>query len=151
MNYIKLGLISIIMIFLLFTGMSLFIPSHVHISRATNFPPASQKIIETLNDTAQWGNWYPGFVEMKKAGTTIFFTDKKENELSAEFRSPGKKIITSIWQVIPYPQSDSVTVQWSLNFKLRWYPWEKFGSLLYEKSYGQQMETALQNFKKLLK
>ena len=82
-----------------------------------------------------------------KAGTNISITEKKENEISVEFNSLNKKTITSTWQAIPYTQSDSVTLQWYLHFKLRWYPWEKFGSLLYEKSYGQQMETGLQNLK----
>jgi hypothetical protein len=147
MNYLKLGVISVIMIFLLFTGMSLFIPSHVRISRAVNLASTPEKIMAELNDTSQWRNWYPGFDEMKKAGTVISLIEKKENEISAEFNSPGKKVITSTWQAIPYTQSDSVTLQWYLHFKLRWYPWEKFGSLLYEKSYGQQMEAGLQNLK----
>ena len=148
MRFIKLGIISIVMIFLLFTGMSLFIPSHVRISRAINLASTSEKIMTELNDTSQWRNWYPGFDEMQKAGTNISITEKKENEISVEFNSPGKKIITSTWQTIPYThQSDSVTLQWYLHFKLRWYPWEKLGSLLYEKSYGQQMETGLQNLK----
>ena len=147
MNYLKLGLISIVIIFLLFTGISLFIPSHVRISRAINLASTSEKIINELNDTSQWRNWYPGFDEMQKAGTNISITEKKENEISIEFNSPNKKTITSTWQAIPYSQSDSVTLQWYLHFKLSWYPWEKFGSLLYEKSYGQQMETGLQNLK----
>jgi hypothetical protein len=147
MRFIKLGIISIVMIFFLFTGMSLFIPSHVRISRAINLSSTSKKIMTELNDTSQWRNWYPGFDEMQSAGTIISITEKKENEISVEFNSPNKKTITSTWQAIPYTQSDSVTLQWYLHFKLRWYPWEKFGSLLYEKSYGQQMETGLQNLK----
>ena len=147
MRFIKLGIISIVMIFLLFTGMSLFIPSYVRISRAINLASSAEKVIANLNDTGQWRNWYPGFDEMKKAGTEIVFRDRKENELTVDFKSSGKKIISSTWQTIPFSQSDSVTLQWYMHFKLNWYPWEKFGSLLYEKSYGQQMETGLQNIK----
>lgn len=149
MRFIKLGVISIGMIFLLFTGMSLFIPSHVRISRAINLASSAEKVIANLNDTVQWRNWYPGFDEMKKSGTEIVFSDKKENELTVDFKSPGKKIISSTWQTIPFAQSDSVTLQWYMHFKLKWYPWEKFGSLLYENSYGQQMETGLNEFKRV--
>jgi hypothetical protein len=36
-----------------------------------------------------------------------------------------------------------------MDFRLRWYPWEKFSSLLFEKSYGLTMEKGLNNIKKL--
>jgi hypothetical protein len=36
-----------------------------------------------------------------------------------------------------------------MDFHLRWYPWEKFGSLLLEKSYGTKMEMGLMSLKKL--
>jgi hypothetical protein len=37
-----------------------------------------------------------------------------------------------------------------MDFRLSWYPWEKFSSLFYEKTYGTMMETGLLNFKKRL-
>jgi hypothetical protein len=35
-----------------------------------------------------------------------------------------------------------------MDFKLRWYPWEKFSSLLLEKRYGPVMEQGLAKLKK---
>jgi len=40
-------------------------------------------------------------------------------------------------------------VQWWMDFKLRWYPWEKFSSLFFENIYGAQMEKGLDNLKRL--
>jgi hypothetical protein len=37
-----------------------------------------------------------------------------------------------------------------MQFKLRWYPWEKFASLLFEKQYGTQMEAGLNKLKAYL-
>jgi hypothetical protein len=37
-----------------------------------------------------------------------------------------------------------------MDFHLRWYPWEKFASLLFEQSYGPKMEQGLGNIKKMV-
>ena len=54
------------------------------------------------------------------------------------------------WKFISHAGSDSATLQWYIDFNLRWYPWEKFASLLFEKSYGAQMEQGLSNLKKIV-
>jgi hypothetical protein len=146
-QYIKLGVISMVMIFLLFTVISLFIPSTVKISRAVNIYGKPDSILNYIRDTLKWRNWYPGYDTLSKTGTQISFTETQNNIISAEFTSRARKSILSSWQVIPYQQTDSVTLQWYMQFKLRWYPWEKFGSLLYEKSYGRHMEAGLNNIR----
>ena len=151
MRFVKLGFISIIIIFLMFTVISLFIPSSINISRAINLAADSKKIVSQIQDTSTWKNWYPGYEQLIKSGTSISFREEKENLVSVEFsKNSSSKKINSTWQVIPYHLSDSITLQWSMQFKLNWYPWEKFGSLLYEKAYGQQMETGLNNLKSQL-
>jgi hypothetical protein len=37
-----------------------------------------------------------------------------------------------------------------MDFQLAWYPWQKFSSLFYERTYGAMMERGLANFKKQL-
>lgn len=151
MRHLKLAIISIILIFLFFTGISLFIPSQVNISRAINLPAKDQSFLELIKDTSRWNQWYPGYDTLRSKGTKVLITNFNDTLITAEFSNDrAKKSITSSWQIIPYSQSDSVTLQWYLHFKLRWYPWEKFGSLLYEKSYGQHMEKALNNLKQLV-
>lgn len=149
MRFIKLGLISIVMIFLLFTGMSLFIPSNVNISRAINLAAKQDSVLKFIRDTTKWSKWYPGFDTLQSQGTAIFFLTTDNNKVNVEFRKDGSRPINSTWQVIPYTTTDSITVQWYMHFKLRWYPWEKFGSLLYDRAYGQQMERGLNNLKLL--
>jgi hypothetical protein len=41
-------------------------------------------------------------------------------------------------------------LQWYFDIKLRWYPWEKFGSIVFDKQLGPPMEKSLGNLKKLL-
>ena len=46
--------------------------------------------------------------------------------------------------------ADSTIVQWYFDFKLKWYPWEKFGSIIFDKQLGPPMEASLTNFKKFM-
>jgi hypothetical protein len=46
--------------------------------------------------------------------------------------------------------NDQLVLQWYFDIKLRWYPWEKFGSIIFDKQLGPPMEKSLGNLKKLL-
>lgn len=149
MRFIRLGIISVVMIFLLFTGISLFIPSQVNISRAINLASNSDSVMQLIKDTNRWADWYPGYDTMKAKGTFIDFSVIEKNRVTAEFKNQGSKTISSAWKVIPYEHTDSITLHWNMQFRLKWYPWEKLGSLLYDKAYGTQMERGLSAIKSL--
>lgn len=165
MRLIKLGLISVVFFAFLITGFSLFIPSRIVISKAINIGAKRDSINNQLVGVEKWKNWYPGFdtlelIELDKQNGKIFSAKTKgisillssvtDSVIAAEFRSIAKRPIINNWQTITYPHTDSVTLQWSMNFHLKWYPWEKFSSLLLEKRYGPQMEQGLENLKMLL-
>jgi hypothetical protein len=162
---IKLGFISVIFFALLITGFSLFIPSHVIISKAINIGATRYSINGQLSDIAKWKNWYPGFDTLPLLGSeemngkllsakirdiSILITGNNDSVVSAEFRSNNKRPVINKWRTFIYTQTDSVTLQWSMDFHLNWYPWEKFSSLLLEKRYAPQMEQGLSNLKALL-
>ncbi|MBS1654341.1 MAG: SRPBCC family protein [Bacteroidetes bacterium] len=156
------------MLFLLITAISLFIPSHIRISKAINVQTPVDSIFEQIDDIHQWKNWYPPFkndtlskLQEKKSengklvtavlnNTSIGLHERKDDEITATMQTADKNPVTSSWKVITYPHSDSTTIQWYLDFKLKWYPWEKFSSLLYEKMYGVQLEEGLANLKSIL-
>jgi hypothetical protein len=162
---IRFGLISILLLFTIITAISLFIPSHVRISRAINMNAGHETIFKEIGDLNRWKNWYPGFdtltiipvnvkdgnlteARISSTSTSIIITEKKTDEVIALFNSGNSKSVVSGWRAITYSTKDSLTVQWYLDFRLRWYPWEKFLSLTYDKMYGQQMELGLNNLKK---
>lgn len=165
MKIIRFVLVSILSLFFIITGISLFIPSHVRISRAANMKAESSVVLKEIGDLNHWKNWYPGFdtltiipvaekdgnlAEARIASTTtsVKITEKKTGEVIAQFYTGNGKSVTSGWKTITYSTNDSLTVQWYLDFSLRWYPWEKFLSLTYDKIYGQQMEQGLIRLKK---
>jgi len=124
-----------------------------------------ESVLKEISDLNRWRNWYPGFdtltiipvgpvtrpvTEARVASTSTSISIKAKNagEIVALFSAGNRKPVISGWKLITYSTSDSLTVQWYLDFSLRWYPWEKFLSLTYDKIYGQQMEKGLNALKK---
>lgn len=161
MRFIRLLLISFIFLFLLVTGISLFIPSHVRISKAINLKADKDTVMSHIGDPVKWAGWYPGldsarlfyengimkgYILDRQSTAYIVLTGKTENEVTAEFVGPQLNPVINGWKLVN--SRDSLTLQWYMDFHLRWYPWEKFASLLLEKSYGTKMEQGLAGLKK---
>ena len=161
MRIIKLAILSFIFLFLLITIISLFIPANIRISKAINI--ADDKDVYTYLETLpNWRQWHPalknisetefqilGDDSIKIKGTTIKVVERNQDELKTEMVTGNGRPIISGFKIIRNQQADSATLQWYMDFKLRWYPWEKFRSLFYENIYGVQMEKGLSNLKEL--
>ncbi len=163
MGVIKLGFISLIVFALLITGISLFIPSHIRISKAVDINAGKDSVLQQINDAANWKNWFPGgdtatsYIEDGKiTGISIggkqalVITEANDSSVLAKNVGPGSKRGTSGWNIYEGRTTNTVTVQWYMDFHLRWFPWEKFSSLLLEKRYGPMMEQGLDKLKNLL-
>jgi hypothetical protein len=107
-----------------------------------------------IRDTAQWHQWHPGFQTLgvgatlsanKLSLTPIALSDTL---VVMDLQQKGKHPVRNSWQLYSYASADSVTVQWYMDFTLKWYPWQKFSSLFYEGTYGQMMQKGLDNLKK---
>lgn len=151
MRFLKLGLLSFIVLFLLITLISLLIPSHVRLSRATNLPNQRERIFGLLQrDTA----WHPAYRDTAMAAAWAQLAKKNIERTDSTFvvqlHQQGRKPVISGWQVYGQPSADSLTLQWYMDFKLAWYPWQKFSTLFYESTYGAMMEKGLANLKKEL-
>lgn len=151
MRIIKFGIISFFFLFLLITLISLLIPSKIRLSKATNLPNRREQVFILLkNDTA----WHPAYQDTASA-QTMAALDKKlveqtDSTYVLQLQQQGRKPVISGWQVYGQPTADSLTLQWYMDFRLSWYPWEKFSSMFYERTYGFMMEKGLANFKKEL-
>lgn len=164
MRLLRLVIVSIIFFLLIITIISLFIPSHVQISKAVLIDAPKEDVMTQIADPKNWRNWYPfagasalyyennivkGLVLDESRHQYLIITDVKENEVTAAYTLPGRKIKTG-WQLAPATGASSVTLQWYMDFQLRWYPWEKFSSFMFEKIYGPQIQQGLNNLKSLL-
>jgi hypothetical protein len=164
----RLLFFSFLFLFLIITGISLLIPFHVRISRAINVLGTPAEVWEQVDNMQEWKNWNPFFTSispdkirysdtvngkpaaMEVRNTFIQWKEIKSDEHIAVMQKPGYKPILNGWKCISYAGTNSTTVQWYMDFQLRWYPWEKFASLLFEKSYGTRMEQGLNNIKNLV-
>jgi hypothetical protein len=145
MRIIKLAFISFILLFGVITAISLFIPSDIRISKAINMNTSLDSVWSKVDNPGKWSEW--NTLSQKKA---IRWIALNKDEHIAEIITANRSSLVSGWKCIQHSGIDSITVQWYLDFHLKWWPWEKFRSLLFEKTYGAQMEAGLSNLKTLL-
>ena len=114
-----------------------------------------------VSDAANWKKWYPGadsmnllLVEGKikgieaHSGQGLMITSVNDSTVLAINTGSISRRGETGWNFYP-ANNNAVTVQWYIDFHLKWYPWEKFSSLMLEKRYGPQMEQGLGNLKAL--
>ena len=147
LKIIKLGLISIVFFAVMITLISLFFPSRVRISKAIDINTSRENLMKQLGDTASWKNWYPGADSAEILPQIISITDS--TVVANSIMQNGRKGVTG-WNIYESGIPNTLTLQWYMDFKLRWYPWEKFSGLLFEKRYGPLMEKGLEELKAFL-
>ncbi len=151
MRFIKLAIISFLFFFFLLTAISLFIPSRVRISKAVNIGATPAHILSYIGDTTSWTEWHPLYQQLKNQGRQqhVQTTALAKTDSTVIFRTQynTQTPITNGWQVYQFPSADSITLQWYMDFDLKWYPWQKFGSLFYENTYGKIMQQGLENLR----
>lgn len=158
MRIVKLIIISVIVLFLILTAFAFLLPSQIRISRATDITVAAQFIRPQLQNLKEWENWNEYIKALPKKNSTSDSISSKE--LSVILSNSGKELIKTTWRqqngktfpgIFRLVEHGSVTtVQWYFEFKINWYPWEKFGSIIYDKQLGPYMEKSLNNLKRLL-
>ena len=165
MRVIKLAILSFIFLFLLVTIISLFIPSHIRISKATDINSPKEVVMSFITDPLKWKEWYPGadsldilYIEGKPMGILMDSTGREGlsigeiNDSIVTAKNVGARATRELetgWKIFPGSKNNVTTVQWYMDFKLKWYPWEKFKSLFYENIYGVHMERGLAALKEL--
>ncbi len=127
MRVFKLGAISIVIFGVLLILLSLLIPSNIRVSRAINIH--GNGIDTVITDLGSWPAW-----------NTLYNDSVKVSILSADSSD-----IQTLWTSrnsaiqgnfhIVHSAGVSV-VQWYFEFRLKWYPWEKLGSIIFDKQLG---------------
>jgi hypothetical protein len=148
---IKLALISIIFLFIVVTAISLLIPSHIRISKAINIYSQKDSVFALIDDTTKWKEWHPAFIPNdstpKFPTVHIVQKDQSDSEIVMHLQQKGKPEVINGWKIYQTNPFDSLTLQWYMDFHLKWYPWKKFASLFYENTYGVMMQQGLENIK----
>lgn len=159
MKLIKLGLISVVVLFLITTLMSALMPSSVLVSRAINIHAPRDSIRTYVQDIHQWKRWIEGMDKPEVTifspetadlgGTKVAITQKTDSTiLSTWITRSGNEQISTL-RMISEPSQGVTIVQWQFVQKVKWYPWEKFGSMMNDKVIGTMMEKNLNTLKVL--
>jgi hypothetical protein len=158
MKLIKLFLISVVVLFLLMTAFSSLLPSTVRISRAVDINDSPANVLLKISNMQQWEQWneYTRAIPVKEVTNNSI----QSKVLSVSIKLSGQSSVTTNWQQnngTPFPGTFNIfpnnsitTVQWYFEFNIKWYPWEKFGSIIYDNQLGPPMQKSLQNLKQLL-
>ena len=152
MRLIKLAFLSFIVLFGILTAMSLLIPSHVRISKAINLKAAEDSVLHLVRDIGQWPRWHPAFTGatepekiLQENQISITKIQSSDSLVQMKWQQQGRRPVLNSWELHRYHHTDSITLQWYMDFHLQWYPWQKFSSLFYEGTYGKMMENGLTN------
>lgn len=160
MKLIKLGVISIVILFLLITFIGALLPSTVLVSRAVNVNGPRDSIILYLQDIQQWKLWIEGMEKQEVkiysslnanlGGTTVNIINVSDSAVVSSWTAKSGNMQTSTVRMISEPLQNLTIVQWQFEQKLKWYPWEKLGSMMNDKILGTMMEKNLNNLKSLV-
>ncbi len=164
MRFIKLFFLSVVILFLVMTAISLLFPSHLRMSRAVDIMGNKDTVFNNINDFKKWNLWNDFIINAPLTNKTISTPSFGSAAFIASDqlkiiigKSSADSIITSwnqkngkhftggynLFELRP----GTITVQFYFDFYFRWYPWEKFSSLLYEREIGTVMEVSLNKLK----
>lgn len=162
MKLLRFAVISAIVLFSIVTAITSLLPSNVLVSRAVDVRTNTTKIKEQVFRLDRWKGWFTD-----ASGTPAqprYDSSKQTLDLSGTIISPqhvtdssyitawkGKTNMTSTFRIIDHHLPDSViTIQWQVQQKIKWYPWEKLASITKDEIWGAAMEKSLGNLKTLL-
>lgn len=166
MRFIKLFLISIVALFLVITALAAFFPAHLRLSRAVDISAPKDSVYKDINDFKNWDKWNQFIINApltnKKMSTPSFGDGAfiTSDQLKIIIDKSTADSVTMLWDQSKGKhfsggynlfalRAGTTTVQFYFDFYFRWYPWEKFSSLLYEREIGTVMEASLAKLKEI--
>lgn len=157
MRIIKLGIISIVVLFLVVFLLSLLIPSTVRVSRAINIDAPVDAVLAELKDLRKWKDWNEMLNNPEYKN--VHYTERSfsSDQVQIELQAVKADSVLTDWHQLSgrdihsgfacFNMNGVTVLQWYFDFHLRWYPWEKIGSIIFDKQLGPPMEKSLGNLK----
>ncbi len=153
MKLFRFALISVVIIGLLITAISSLFPSVVITSRAVEVNATSAQIQHCVADLSSWKGWMSDWKDhsvkvedhIARVGTqTIKMISSTDSSVLLNWVATGQAPYKVQIEWLPLNERTYV-IHWSFEQHVKWYPWEKFQTLLNEKVLGAKMEEELQH------
>ncbi len=159
MKYIKLALVSLVLLFLLVMAITAFIPSTVRISRSAHIEAPLRSVHESVSDLRTWPSWNLFVADSVTSTPSISAEKITDGGLNIMRGAVSDSTIETSWQrsgksirgdfVLLDGENETTIIQWYFDIKLKWYPWEKISSIVFDKQLGPLMDKSLSNLKKI--
>lgn len=160
MRFLKLIIASLVILFILASLIGLLLPSKVLVSRAINVNEYRDSVMPHVNDIRQWKSWIEGMddtsVNIHSAthaslGTTdVVIKGQTDSTVISDWTPrKGASQLATLYLIGNSTQKLTV-VQWQFEQQLKWYPWERLGSIMNDKILGTMMEKNLNKLKVLV-
>ncbi len=160
MKFIRFVLISVVAMFAVGSLIGFLLPAHVLVSRAVNITAPRDSILVYIKDIEQWKWWMDGLrtssvkiqtsVSADLNGTHVQIISITDSTVQSSWQTQKGHPQISTIQLIGNPSQNITVVQWQFEEQLKWYPWERLGSMMNDKILGPMMENNLNNLKKLV-
>lgn len=159
MKFIKLIIISLFVLFALVTVLGLLFPSMVIVSRAVDINAPKDSIYLLVKDINGWKKWVEGMnensvtitspIKATLGKTEVIITSATPNKIASVWTGRNGNAQTNAINLIKDSSQAVTVVQWEFQQQLKWYPWERFASMMNDKILGTMMEKNLNNLKAL--
>lgn len=149
---------SIVILSLIVLFLFALFPAHVSVTRMVRISSSEDRIRNKISDLRTWQSWN----EFANAPGKKNNPDTKPDSVRTDYlRVDGSEIsisgvshnyVNTLWkrgnrmftgQFMIDDSKGQPVVIWTMNFNIKWYPWEKLASMFYEKQLGPLMEKSL--------
>ncbi len=155
MRLVKLAILSFFILFSIITTIGLLFPSTVIVSRAVDISQNPDSVYQYIKDLYGWKQWVSGMqnqpinsATLSKVGaSTIKITSSNPKEITGEWIEKNGNVQKTKIDIIR--SQNKTIVHWQFEQEIKWYPWERFSSMINDKVIGNMMESNLANLVKL--
>ncbi|HVX28148.1 MAG TPA: hypothetical protein VHB70_17500 [Parafilimonas sp.] len=156
MRFVKLAVISVVIIFSLFTCIGLFLPSSVTVTRTENINASLDTVRLYTNEIRNWKYWL-----INDSLSPVKLLNEKQmqsGDYNISVIENEPKQITVLWQhengkerrcriKLEEISFNNTLVYLSFEQHLSWLPWERIGGMLHDEIIGPSMQTSLDKLK----
>jgi hypothetical protein len=163
---LKLIIASVIILFGVVVFLFALFPSDMSVSRFIRINAPKDSVLKEVSDLRTWKKWNE-LIQSQVQGDSVKInhTQADSNRIDAVnlkinlIRKTADSVITD-WEgssgksfrgkYIFSESGGQVVVEWTLEFHLHWYPWEKLASMFYDKELGPEMELSLTKLQNIM-
>ena len=164
MKFIKLAIISIVVLFTIITCIGLLLPSTVRVTRNITIHATQDTLYHFISDVKYWKLWLEGaktspvqFLSARTqqgtgvvaliGGKEVDIVKATKNKVETLWKSSNGSHQAGIFQLAEDTVVHSTNINWYFEQKVNWYPWERLSTLSNDKILGPGMEQSLDNLK----